>query len=1428
MIVSSPFHVEVNDKVSNAYSVCYYKSFGSESFFLPLMYLFEPVHACVAVSQPLNFTEGYHIEKVHHWPGLDDGINKAFNAEIMGFFTASVKGEYAFHFWTTNAMVVRVDNEVVTRLGYAGGAITDIVITLNLTAGHHLLDLQRTQYDLFAILRVMWKTPESDWALFDGNSLRFTGRAPSFVQFPTLSTLVGMPVNTTRPIVHAAMVNRFSVEPVLPAKLGMNEATGVVQGSVAAPAFGNYRVTAENEMGSATTTMTVMADAQPLAGLRGFYYRVQDDYDICQNDQDLEMVLDLYAVRDATDFVHPLQPRYGWWEHVPATIFQGQAYIRWEGYLRVDTPGTWVFRVEKTDGLVMLIDGDYAIMSRGCKGEVSSMTTKNELSEGLHPITLLIYTNRNAFALVVEVKKPGETEFHAFSESMLTHLPEEVFSASVSTMQFVQGQAIESIVFRTFGVTLTQPTYSISPNLPQGLTLTPDGTITGTPLETSEWTEYVVSVTDNTHSFNTTVRYSSVVITKPKSVKVVNAKQEEVTAVSLSIYKDMEPLQIQCNEPFCAISITPSLPDGLLLDSSEANVRIIGVPHVVMTPQSFTITASVIGHSVQTVLTIEVPACQFGKYLYVTASGENYTLYLLKNKQIVFQEVGDISKTFSMSLCVPYEDYEIALRPIKKTIGRVYHLKLVREDGLRYLYVDAFENEWYNTTLELVPKTAPTIHMAITSLDLLPGEQIRVAYETTGVFVPIHTKVEQSFLSFDPDKNEMTGSFPQAGIYAMEIVCENDAGSMTVPFTFHVGQCPEGTTVLFAAQEDRGYEDGFNLYEEDTGKLVVHREFTYDRPNHCMLCLEDRPYTAVFFKPSSKPTPYYHPIVFTDEEGEVLAVREINNATISASRFRLVRLFSREDSWRLWFSAKKVAKKWLESDFKDAKWALFDASQNIRFSKDIRVAYLRRQVVLDPNDFFAAIRVRVALEGGVVLYVNGREAVRLNLPQGPITRATPASSVEDLRRGVWVWLDPALFRSGANQLAAEVHITDTLAPETVRLAFSLEHRQLTAHQFAGNVGSIPSSDDPSSTTPEGAFDTNDYTAWESHHLPSTLRLLFPAGERRLCNRLLLRGTSSDVDQPVKFQIVGLLNDTVEVGGKLEARETQDVLKTVNNPFLFPGSFENVLIPFHPARPYQGYGLRVLHTRESAARVSVNYVSFFAEQEVMCPEEKKWPAARGDSISYGKCGFLRLGKLQRRCVVDGWSARWDEEDASACLSRFAGKKEAFLDLGYRIYNCTMEVFERVVAEELRRVLVREMTVKEEDVLFFLPSSCSEDDDYPSVCVDVRLRPHRLTSSYVKMELALFNANATGLFYKKSGEDVPRHIEIQLWKKVVLRERLEGKDIAATITILVLSLAYLIQLYLYCKVSRSLPNSGRKVLKRGNQEMKKRNPKLENLI
>ena len=73
-----------------------------------------------------------------------------------------------------------------------------------------------------------------------------------------------------------------------------------------------------------------------------------------------------------------------------------------------------------------------------------------------------------------------------------------------------------------------------------------------------------------------------------------------------------------------------------------------------------------------------------------------------------------------------------------------------------------------------------------------------------------------------------------------------------------------------------------------------------------------------------------------------------------------------------------------------------------------------------------------------------------------------------------------------------------------------------------------------------------------------------------------------------------------------------------------------------------------------------------------------------------------------------------------------------------------------------------------------------------------------------------------------------MQILLTKKVVLRERLSGKDIVATIIIVVLTIAYLAQLYMYCKVTRSGRFSNRKTLPKKMQEMKKRSSVQEKLI
>lgn len=1402
---------------------------GYDSFYSQLMYLFEPVKKCVLVSQPINFTEAYHTEHIHHWPGLDDSFDKAFNAHLSGLFHASTTGEYQFHVWSTNAISIRIDNSLVLEMGSSGSSITDKIITIELKPGYHLIDMYRTQSDLFAILKIEWRLGDGSWELLDGLTLQLYTRAPSYLHYDPISTLVDTYVNKSLPVVHACN-GHYTVKPDLPPGMWLDEDTGAIQGQTSVAVYGEYLITAENEHGKSVTSVTIMVGDEAIPGLLGHYYRVQDERDICENIVFQTYYADLYAIREETLFIHSLQPRYGWWSNVPPVIFQGQAYIEWSGLLKTNKTGEWWFRIQKADGFTMLIDGKRALFSSGCKGVVNTMTVRVNLTEGYHTIEITYYTNKNPFVLTIEIKSPGEEEFNPLEGDIIRYLPTKPFFASTSQSQFLQGQDIEPITLRTFGVTPSNPIYSVTPDLPSGLVLSPQGIITGRPTTPFDWTSYTVSLRSDTFTSNTTILLSCISIEVPTTVKMLNKDQQEITSASLQIYKPMDPLQIECDIQYCAITINPTLPEGLSLDSSEPNSRIIGTP-IVTSTAPYILTAATPSGSIQTTVTLEIPTCQYGKYLYAKTSGDNFNFYLLKSGQEFYVEKNVAASEYALSLCIPYDDYDLAFYPVPRSRAMVYSFDLYREDGLHYFHANPKEDTWFNTTLEMVPKVPPTFFVNVTSIALLPKEEIFIPYYTTGVYVPIHIDSSDTYLSFDKESSLITGSFPSKGVYSYTIICENDAGTVTVPFTFYVGTCPEGTRMIYGSKPECGINDGFELYEEDTGKLVVQRSLEYSRPTQFILCLSDKPYTSVFHNPSTDPKPYYRPLTFTDADGEVIGITEIIHINTIPNRFHLVSLFSTTDSWKMWRNKKKVSKKWTQNKFDDSKWSSYVFGEKATFDYGLSTIYLRRSVVIDSMDSFAAIRVRVHVDGGLILYLNGNEAARLNLPQGDIDRDTMAYRAEKLRDGVWISLNPALLVAGTNIIAAEVHVYETTMPYDFSVDLSLEHLQLTQHQLVTTFDGTPSSHSyppEASGSPAEAFDTNDYSYWYSQTLPASLRYTFPNRERRYCNRMLIRGTHDDKNQPVIFEVLGILNDTVIENNAYITREVTDSIAVFNNPYLFPEAFENYIFKFYPKRSYQAYELRVHHTTNSTEEVRVNYLKFYAEQEVFCPSMKNWPAALGDSIVYGKCGFLQLGKSQRRCNVDHFQPVWEDEDRSACLSRFAGASEAFLDLGYRIYNCTLDLFNSIVSEELRTVIVREMTVKEEDVLFFLPTSCSDDTDYPSVCIDVRLRPHRLTSAYVKMELDIFNTNATNLFYKKTSDRIPPNMQILLTKKVVLRERLSGKDIFATILIVILAIAYLAQLYMYCKVTRSGRFSNRKTLPKKTQEMKKKTSMQENLI
>jgi len=72
----------------------------------------------------------------------------------------------------------------------------------------------------------------------------------------------------------------------------------------------------------------------------------------------------------------------------------------------------------------------------------------------------------------------------------------------------------------------------------------------------------------------------------------------------------------------------------------------------------------------------------------------------------------------------------------------------------------------------------------------------------------------------------------------------------------------------------------------------------------------------------------------------------------------------------------------------------------------------------------AALKIRHALDDGAVIYINGQEATRLNMPAGAVTSSTlagPVNAEAGAALSAYVPLPPAALVAGSNRLSVEVH-----------------------------------------------------------------------------------------------------------------------------------------------------------------------------------------------------------------------------------------------------------------------------------------------------------------------------------------------------------------------------------------------------------------------
>jgi chitodextrinase len=171
----------------------------------------------------------------------------------------------------------------------------------------------------------------------------------------------------------------------------------------------------------------------------------------------------------------------------------------------------------------------------------------------------------------------------------------------------------------------------------------------------------------------------------------------------------------------------------------------------------------------------------------------------------------------------------------------------------------------------------------------------------------------------------------------------------------------------------------------------------------------------------------------TEYTYQVQASDLAGNLSLLSAEFTVrtwVNLAAAGDQWRHSDTAQTTAA-WRDIGFNDSAWGLGDAElgfgdggESTALVPGAMTYYFRKTVAVPASEVVVDARLRLLRDDGAVVYVNGQEAYRTNMPAGPVSATTQALETvagSDESRWFEAAVDPALFQPGSNVIAVEVH-----------------------------------------------------------------------------------------------------------------------------------------------------------------------------------------------------------------------------------------------------------------------------------------------------------------------------------------------------------------------------------------------------------------------
>ena len=508
---------------------------------------------------------------------------------------------------------------------------------------------------------------------------------------------------------------------------------------------------------------------------------------------------------------------------------------------------------------------------------------------------------------------------------------------------------------------------------------------------------------------------------------------------------------------------------------------------------------------------------------------------------------------------------------------------------------------------------------------------------------------------------------------------------------------------------------------------------------------------------------------------------------------------------------KEPTKGWNAIDFDDSAW--METTTDVYYQNwSQNTIYFRYELNVTDSIKYPVVEYGIWYKDGIIIYLNGEEVCRRNMPSGTIEHSTMASATFV---GYYQRVGSApgyLLRDGKNVIAVEIHRHDSTSGEIQFSGYANALQGDCVSRVSGGTITESSFYNRPDYSAAQAWDGLETTEWIENGSPAWTVYSYNFDRMEWVNRFVLVSSSNAERDPKEFHLYGSrdgMNWEELVGEKSTA--------------LFSARKERKEYPILEMDAYSAFRFEMMDSVSGLNKLSMSVIDLMTCQLNYCVKDDVFPSVMLNATAAAECPEGMIGEMFRKCELVAERPQWSEVDMSHCKSTKQPLNKAYIDVVYYLTNVTMEMMESGLGVKMGMVIAEAAKVQTSVVQVWYLKDISneyEEEGIPAVAVWVRftLDDENASSVFVNVKESV---SVLGESLKSEfGSELPASFNIGFYKEPVLHAR-RKIPMALLIPIMIaisISLVFVIFVSIYiCIRTRPKYKSAVKKLRSGRVEM-----------